>query len=312
MTPPNPNPGKIILCYRKVMGPSNEIPSYAKSFYDQLKILGHEVLGIGKGWKYARLDQVPNISKFDLFIDHDSGRDGDGNHNFQLYETRSPIRSVFRSIDAHGQPTLHRRLAKNYDHVFFAVWAKRDLFTSHKSAHWCPNASDPDWFNFEHYKENWDRPIHDIGFFGSKGGLDRADILKKVCQDKRFTFDIREIGGPFKARWPRTPTAMAQCSILFNKGQKHDGPNQRVIESMMMNRPLICDRDSTDGMNILFEEGTHYLGYDTEVDIINQIRWCKDFENRELAINMAKRAYDEVMQKHTIFNRVQQILEVCL
>jgi len=302
---------RIILSYRKDEIDGVEIPTYSKSFYDALIEKEYTVVRCGEGHPYSSLQSVEDWKNYDLFIDLDCGRNKDGKLHFQFHEESCPIPSVFRSIDSHGYRSLHHRLAKNYRHVFFAVWDTRDLFSNHPSAHWCPNSSDDKWFDCNNHPHEWARPIYDFGFFGSKGGLSRADILKRLCtSDRDFSFDVREIGRTHKVRWPETARSMAQCKVLYNMGQKHDGPNQRVIESMLLKRPLISDRDKRDGMTKLFQEGEHFLGFETISELGNQMDWC--FANESVARSMAERAYNLVKEKHLMKHRVEQILEVCL
>ena len=305
---------KIILSYRKDEIDSVEIPTYNLSFYEALIATGdHEVIRVGEGHPIPSFFGVSDYKSYDLFIDLDCGRNKDGKLHFQFYEEKCPIPSVFRSIDSHGYRSLHHRLVRNYSHVFFAVWDCRDLFSKHPSAHWCPNASDDTWFDYTQHPTQWACPKIDFGFFGSKGGLDRADDLKFVCNNNRsFNYDVREIGRAHKVRWPRTAESMAQCKVLFNRGQKHDGPNQRVIESMLMNKPLLTDRDKRDGMAKLFQEGEHFLGYENRSELGNQVDWMMREENEPLLQSMAARAYNLVKEKHLVKHRVAQILEVCL
>lgn len=302
----------IILGYRQDKDKrGNPIVTYATSTHQALLDLGHHVEPIGEGHKYTCFDDMfdGTIRQADLFLDIECGRNSKGQLVFQFAERRAPIPSAIRFIDDHGFSTLHKRVARNYDHVFFAVYAKRDLFTHHKSVHWSPNASDVKYFDKACQLDEHDsRPI-DVGFFGSKGGIDRADILKEVCLNHNWTCDIREIGKNGQ-RWPRTAEAMARCKVLFNHGQKHDGPNQRVIESMLMNRPLLTDRDAADGMSLLFQEGEHYLAYESKAELANNLEWC--LREPSLANSMAARAYELVKEKHQVKHRVKQILEVCL
>lgn len=314
---------KIILGYRQdwVGNTTNAVnTTYACSFARELKALGHEVLEIGEGHQTTLINKLSPLvlNTYDLLIDLDCGRSTDGKLKFQNENGDVKIPSAVWFIDSHGYPSLHRRMAKHYDHTFFAVWDKRDLFEPLKSSHWCPNATDVKWFNYTDFMDDYLEPDFTIGFFGSKDGLDRADLVKSICDrhnesimsSTRLTYDIREIGRSWKIRWPRTAQAMANVKICFNKGQKHDGPNQRVMESMIMRRPLISDRDSRDGMKELFKEGDHFLGWETEAELANQIRWC--IENKDLAESMADRAYKLVLAQHQIKNRVEQILEICL
>ena len=300
----------IILSYRQDKDKHGEpIMTYSNSTHQALLDLGHHVEPMGEGHLYTGFEDMLDgtIRQADLFLDLDCGRNSKGVLSFQ--ESKPPIPSAVRYIDTHGYPSLHKRQAVNYDHVFFAVWDKRDCFAKHPSAHWCPNASDAKYF-FKGIQDDThnSRPF-DVGFFGSKGGLDRADILKEVCVSNGMLSDIREIGKN-RNRWPDTAEAMAKCKVLFNHGQKHDGPNQRVIESMLINRPLVTDRDSRDGMSMLFEEGEHYLGYASKSELANQLQWC--FREPSLAVSMAQRAYTLAYEKHQVKHRVQQILEVCL
>ncbi len=298
----------ILLGYLQRFDKHGEvIPSYTHSTHQALLDLGHTVTAMGEGHGLESFKSIATsaLNNFDLFLDIDNGRNSKGDLAFQT--EKPPILSAVRFVDTHGHPSLHKRLAKNYDHVMFAVWDKRDLFTHHPSVHWCPNASDPKHFYKDILPDTHEsRPI-DVGFFGSKHGLDRADILKKVGARNSWRLDIREVGKN-GARWPKTAEAMSRCKVLFNKGQKRDGPNQRVIESMLMERPLVNDRDNRDGMSELFEEGEHYLGYASDSELANNIQWC--FREPSLASSMAKRAYRLAYDKHQVKHRVEQILEV--
>lgn len=299
---------KILLNYRVNYGKDKRpVETYSKSFHRALENRGHEVTAMGEGHEKSIFSV--SVDTFDLYIDLDCGRNVEGKLHFQTPESRIP--KAVRFIDTHGYPSLHRRLAKEYDHVFFAVWDKRDLFANHNSAHWCPNASDLDWFNYLDHLDVYKSPSNLIGFFGSKGGLDRAKPLLNIAYEHTdYTVDVREIGRTHGHRWPETAKAMANCKFLLNCGQKHDGPNQRVIESMLMHRPLITDRDKRDGMSKLFSEGDHYLGWSGQTELALQIKWCLD--NYDLAQSMARRAYQEAVSKHLVKHRVDQILEVCL
>ena len=61
-------------------------------------------------------------------------------------------------------------------------------------------------------------------------------------------------------------------------------------------------------MSKLFEEGEHYLGYNCDAELANNIEWC--LNEPSLAQSMANRAYVLAVEKHQVRNRVKQILEV--
>jgi hypothetical protein len=308
---------KILLGYRQDRDAKGErIITYSNSTHQALLALGHTVLPMGQGHKHQSFAEVHNVKQYALFLDLDCGRNRQGNFNFSCQDERAPIPSAVRWIDSHGHPSYHKRASVNYDHVFFAVWSRRDLFVKHPSVHWCPNASDARYFGIDAAihgnKEDNITVCHkqfDVGFFGSKGGLKRADALKEIAIGHSWKYDIREIGRANRNRWPMTAQAMDLCKVLFNKGQKHDGPNQRVIESMLMNVPLVTDTDKSDGMDKLFEYGEHYLGYTNDAELANNIEWC--LHEPSLAHSMALRAYKLAYDKHQVKHRVEQILEVC-
>lgn len=298
---------KLILGFRRDYYGKQIVETYAESYLRAFANTEHELLLVGEGHPIERLEDV-DLSKHDLFIDLDCGRNGKGKLSFQVtedYKERIPTAIIL--CDSHGYPSLHRRMAKRVSHVFFAVWDKRDLFANHKSAHFLPNASDDMWFDWQNHKDIWYKPEYHVGFFGSRGGLDRADILKSVSKRNAYKVDIREIGRQDKPRWPRTAAAMSNCWILFNHGQKHD-LNLRIFESMLINRPYLHDRDPRNGMKLLFEEGEHYLSYGNESELAENIRWI--LKEPDLARSMAWRSYKLVKEKHLVKHRAKAILEV--
>lgn len=305
---------KILLGYRVETYKGLPIETYARSFHYYLKQAGHTVLPVGEGHPFSDIDVIGDIWRsWDLWLDIEQGRNSKGDLRFQYADqTRKDkvvLPSAVRFVDTHGHPTLHHRAGKKYDHVFFAVWDQRDRFAGYPSAHWCPNASDERFFG----KQEVLKHDYTIGFFGSKDGLDRADDLKRVCEPRRINYDIREIGRAGKHRWPETSRAMNQCKVLFNKAQKHD-INQRIFESMLVGRPLLTDRDERCGLDKLFTEYEHYLGYANEVELGLQLDWClSEMDNdNTLALDMAERAYNLVKEKHLVQHRVAQIMEITL
>ena len=303
---------KIALNYRRDIHDGKVVPSYSESVRRELVMRGHEVFPVGEGHDnqlpgspYPIVHDQLSLKYFDFVLELDNGRNKAGSLGFGEYNPVSIPRAIW-FIDSHGQPTLHKRLAKDYTHVFFAVWSKRDLFASHGSAHWCPNATDA--IHFPRASANI--PTYDFGFFGSKGGLDRAKPLQEICERHGWSADVRQINGPFKPKWPFTAEAMWGCTTLFNHGQKHDGPNLRVMESMAVGRPLITDMDPQSGMSKLFVEGEHYLGYEsyTYKGLEEKMLYAKAHPG--WCLRVANQAYDLVMAKHQIGNRVDQMLEV--
>ena len=302
----------IIVCFRQDVRIS-PVQAYPHSYVKELKKLGHNVKTVGEGHDFKDLYQYMLLSSrpYDLVLEIDNGRNTNGSLSFQVPDLQKENLRSFQTavifIDSHGHPDLHKDLAPKYNHVFFAVWDKRDLFKDHISAHWCPNITDFEWFGRDKFQEEL---VFDFGFFGSKKGLIRAEPLLRIGERRGWQVNVREVVKPRRHRWPETGRVMSRCHVLFNRGQKHDGPNQRVMESMACGRPFLNDLDSRSGMDCLFKNGIHYLGYDpnNESDLEEKMEFL--LNNPVVALDMAERAYQEVLTKHTAKNRVQQILEV--
>lgn len=293
---------RVAVVFRADFHNGEPVPCYAWSYVDALSAMGHEVWTCGEGHPCSDLGGFPTP---DLVLEIENGRNAKGELRFLHAERRYRIQSAVVLVDSHGHPDLHAEVAKAYDHVFFAVWNKRDLYAGHKSAHWCPNATDLKWFGAARFSHI--TPEVDFGFFGSKKGLDRANDMIAICKANGWTYDVRQVARGV-TRWPATGEAMARCRVLFNRGQKHDGPNQRVMESMAIGRPLLTDYDVRDGMGELFVHGGHYIGYSDALELEANMQVL--LKNEALYKGVAGRGRGEVESKHLVKHRAAQILEV--
>jgi len=300
---------KFLVAHNGRMFGNEPIETYARSMIRVLREKGHEVVETVK----KPLFNVEVYRSVDYLLDIDCGRDERGLLRWHAEHMKPPCKSIVYFIDSHGYPDDHKRLAPRYDHVFFAVWNRRDLFAKHPSAHWSPNFTDKKWFDKENLKHV--QVHYDFGFFGSKGGLDRAYPMRDIAESMGCTYRIAQVRKPEKPRWPYTAEAMRECNYLFNHGQKHDGPNLRVMESMMVGRPLITDVDATDGMGKLFTPYKHFVPYGEFKDgkyshegLKEAMLFCRN--NPVSAGIIANNAYQEVKSHHLVENRIDQILEV--
>jgi hypothetical protein len=293
----------IMVARNRVTSGDRPVETYGSSMVRVLRSKGHEVVDVPKS-------TTRNYDGVDLLIDIDCGRNPKGELIWQAQNGSVPVPSAVVFIDTHGYPAVHSRLAPHYDHVFFAVHDKRDLFANHPSAHWLPNFTDKMWFDGTRYDRPDAKDGFDFGFLGSKGGLDRADRMVRIASQNGWTSIARQVSAGHKHRWPSTPEIMSRCRNLFNHGQKHDGPNLRVMESMLMARPLITDRDPRSGMDLLFTSGTHYVPYEaySYEGLKESMKWVMD--NPQKAADIASNAYMEVSRRHLVEHRIDQILEV--
>lgn len=294
---------RVGVVFRQDIRNDAPVLCYARSYVEAFTAMGHDVFTAGEGHPKALVEELPPV---DLIVEIENGRNEAGELRFQVpLMDRTGVETAVVLIDSHGHPDHHAAVARGYDHVFFAVWARRDLFQGHASAHWCPNATDWKWFGRENFTEI--PKVVDFGFFGSRRGLSRADDLVEICRRRGWSYDVREVVKSRRNRWPTTGNAMSACKILYNKGQKHDGPNQRVMESMAMGAPLLNDIDGRSGMDKLFEQGVHYVPYDVSC-LEKNMEYL--MENAEDAARIAAAGCEEVRQKHQVRNRAEQILEV--
>jgi len=296
---------KILLVKHLWEYEGKSIATYASSLSRAFTEAGHEVTEIDK----QNILEDNYYRSHDLLLDIDCGKDMTGDHKFHLMHPKiqSLIKTVFFAIDSHGNPDMHQVLSRQAHHVFFAVWAKRDLFADHPSATWTPSFTDLEYFDG---KKFIDAKTKDFCFLGTRHGQDRADPMVKICKTNNWTYDVDEVGRKGKHCWPRTAERMAACRFGFNHGQKHDGPNLRVMETMAMKLPLICDKDSRDGKGFLFEPWQHYIPYEayTYEGLAERMNWC--INNHEKAAKIAEQAYTEVCNNHLVQHRVKTLLEV--
>jgi glycosyltransferase involved in cell wall biosynthesis len=94
--------------------------------------------------------------------------------------------------------------------------------------------------------------------------------------------------------------SQARCSLNLSRSKEL---NMRIFESMAAGVPLITDR--VQHIETFFTEGEHYLGYDTLEEMLELIQWVKDHPDE--AQEMANRARDVILAKHTYYRRVLQV-----
>jgi len=248
-----------------------------------------------------------NQKDFDILIEIDNGRNNSGELLFQQSKAEWTIPSAVWYIDTHANENLHKFTSTSYDHVFFAPWVKRDAFKDHRSAHWCPNSTDLKWFGKENFSDI--RPQYDFTFVGSKMGLARAEKMVRICKQRGWTYWVGEVTKSGRHKWPACAMKMKEGDIGYNWSQRQDAPNQRVMETMALGIPLLQDICPESGMDKLFVNERHYIGYRRDwEDLEEKMEWM--LRNSTKCKEMADRAYLEVKANHTIEDRVNQILEV--
>lgn len=204
-------------------------------------------------------------------------------------------------IDVHQSLDIRLKYAPFVDH---AMIAQRDYLREFhsrgfESVEWLPPACDPD----THNRPSGERSV-DVGFVGKLGarGGDRQRTLQMVL-NRYATNDYGHYYSP-----KEMSSLYAQCKIVFNKSINGD-LNMRVFEAMASGALLVTDRIDN-GINQLFEEGVHYVGYATVAEAIDRIDYFLSHERdrQQIAIQGQRRACGE----HTYRLRWRQILDLVL
>jgi len=109
-------------------------------------------------------------------------------------------------------------------------------------------------------------------------------------------YNIGEVYDDYRRRYAKAKIALSWSSLL-------DTP-VRVFEAFGMGIPLVANR--TPDIVELFDEGTHFLGFDNVTEGTEQVEYA--LNNYEYALEMARNALWLVEDRHTWDHRVERIL----
>lgn len=215
----------------------------------------------------AELNGVARES-YDLFVHIDDGLD------YALPATVFP--RAWWVIDTHlnYDRDLHR--AQGYDWVFVAqkTDAQRFLEAGIVNVWWLPLAGDPE-LSIAPGEMLWD-----FSFVGHWDG--------SVFDERRVYLEaVSMVGNGYIGQSP--PDAMyaiyGQSRSVFNPPVRND-LNMRVFEAMAAGSVLVTKRLRDNGMEDLFTEGVHFLGYDTPEEAAWTVRRVMEMgepERRQIA-----------------------------
>lgn len=213
---------------------------------------------------------------------------------------KSPIPTVYYGIDTHMHKEISFAEANRYKFVFFAQKKGVEDFkaeTGHKNTFWLPCSAEQMIHRPFDVKE-----INDIAFIGGvdmlKAHKQRRDYLKKLNENFKL-FMGRAMG-----LW--MSYCYAKAKMVFNCSVKGD-LNMRVFEALACKKLLITDKlpDET-GVDELFIEGTDYISYKDEKELIDKVKYYLDHKEERLKI--AESGYAKVLKGHTYDARVKEML----
>jgi hypothetical protein len=224
---------------------------------------------------------IPN--DIDLWLQVDAG------WNFSV---RPPAKKVaLIETDPHVLKG-HYAAAKSYSDVTFCMQTPYQEI----GEVWLPYANDPTKFYPDKQPD-----ILGVSYDACLVGLhypQRDVLVKHLFMDgKRVYYDLGKVYDEYRALYNASRVALSWSSLK-------DTP-VRVFEAMGMGVPLVANR--TPDLELLFEEGVDYLGFDTVEEAVSQVNTILD--NPDFGQTLANSAYTKVQERHTWDHRIQFILE---
>jgi glycosyltransferase involved in cell wall biosynthesis len=236
---------------------------------------------------------LDKLGKEDVFIFIDPAPD------WPLGLELIPCVTVVYFIDVHQELHSRLQLSRFFDVVFVA---QKDYLSSfqeigHQHVYWLPLACSPD----VHYAPSIIKTF-DVGFVGKLGliGTTRHKLLTTILPRYK-TNDYRKFYSPHDMA-----KVYGQSKIVFNASINGD-LNMRFFEAMAAGALLVTDRIEN-GLNELFEEGVHYVGYSTIEEAIEKINYylANDAERGQIAAQGQK----FVFEQHTYQHRWEKICQL--
>ncbi len=222
---------------------------------------------------------------------------------YRLMECPKP--SIYWASDTHLGFDYRLETAKKMDHVFCAQkQAVIDFEKAGVNAEWLPHAFEPQaYHDIENIDEfGFPRPFSyaskdfDIGFVGHVNSENRVEFLHRMFSEfPNFFFGQR--------RFQDAARVYAKSKIVINVAMKED-LNMRCFEAMGAGAFLLTDY--VPYMEEIFEDGKHLVLYRSTEEAIDKAKYylAHDSEREKIA----QAGFAEVMAKHTIDHRLDQML----
>ena len=237
--------------------------------------------------------ELPRVAAgtYDLFVYIDDGL---------TYAWPQHLRpAVFWAIDTHLQYAAELAKGRSVDLVFTAqrngALRMRD---DGVQAEWLPLAANPHW-----HRRASNEELLDWSFVGNGVTPERVDLLNQLAQ----AFPLHIAGNAYGDDLSKV---YSSSRAVVNRSVRDD-VNMRVFEAMACGALLLTDRLSTEsGMDLLFAEHEHFLGYSSIDEAVDQLRWSLEHPDERRVI--ARRGHSLVHAQHTYRHRMSALLENCL
>jgi len=242
-----------------------------------------------------RMRKLPEAFKPDLYVWVDSGISEIPQDSEALGVPR-----IAYFIDTHFALDLRIALARNFDFTFLAQRTHVPAFVNAgiPNVAWLPLACSPELHNVGRL----DR-VYDVAFVGAIPD-DPKDRRRKLLDAVRRQFPNSTIG----QFWPEEMARIyAQAKIVVNMCVDRD-INMRVFEGLASGALLVTDE--ADGLEELFDDGTHLCIYRKDEDLAGLIeRYLNDDAARE---RIAGQGCALVYAQHTYQHRMRQLVLMVL
>ena len=164
----------------------------------------------------------------------------------------------------------------------------------HTTATWLPLACDPEF----HRKHDGPKQF-DVSFVGHLFPGLRSELVELIQGHFRNSF----IGQRFFEEMAQIYSA---SRLVFNRSIRND-INMRVFEALACGSLLVTNNLGDNGLDELFQDGTHLATYWDGEELLDKIRFYLDRE--ELRERLAAAGRSEALSRHTYRHRMQTILE---
>lgn len=185
----------------------------------------------------------------------------------------------------------HYKRAKSFSDLSFCM---QTPYMDEKDI-WLPYANDPTKFYPITPKPE---PEFDACMIGLHYPQRDTLVHRLRSSGMRVYYDLGKVYDEYRTLYNRSITAISWSSML-------DTP-VRVFEAMGMGIPLIAN--NTPDIQLLFDDGEDYLGFDTVDNAVSLVECLVDASESDVE-KMTSRALKKVTERHTWDHRIQFILE---
>ncbi len=209
---------------------------------------------------------------------------------------RSPIPTACVISDVHRNLKARRLLARLFDHVFLYQRNYLQAFDEHPSGavSWSPWACNPTPAPLIQERDL------DVAFIGQLWGpgSERRRILDRLSQNYR----VNELRAYEQSEIPQI---YGRARVVINLPLSDD-LNWRTFEALGSGA-LLCTRRQRNGLDLLFAEGTHYVGFDSNEELFQKVSYYLNHETERATIAAAGQA--EALARHTWSHRAEAMLK---